>query len=218
MTKKAKKKSKKKTAKKTSKKKKTVDEKPTIGETVVECSFTHIIDIVRAVPNPMNPNTHPDKQVEKLAALIKYHGWRHPIVISNQTGFIVSGHCRLAAAQLLGLKQVPTDYQDYKDEAQEFSALIADNIIAEFAEIDGLKMAEMINHIDHTNAPLDMTALDQARIENYIVGPVDDPLDAGSQIPGEAYRVVCVCETEAQQQEVYEMLDKKGYKCHLQTL
>lgn len=111
----------------------------------VKCSFTKMADVNTLVPHPMNPNKHGERQIEMLAKIIKYQGFRNPIVVSKRSGFIVAGHGRLMAAQKLGLTEVPVDEQDFKDEAAEFSHLIADNKIAELAEhddnamIDGIK-------------------------------------------------------------------------------
>ena len=62
---------------------------------------------------------------------MKHQGWRHPITVSKQSGYIVAGHGRLAAAQSLGWAKAPVDMQDFENEADEFAHLIADNKIAE---------------------------------------------------------------------------------------
>ena len=36
--------------------------------------------------------------------------------------FVIRGHGRLAAAQLLGCENVPVDLQDYKNDAEEWAA------------------------------------------------------------------------------------------------
>ncbi|HHY48108.1 MAG TPA: ParB N-terminal domain-containing protein [Firmicutes bacterium] len=70
----------------------------------VYCSFDELADINTLVPNPRNPNRHPDRQIELLAKIIKAQGWRAPITVSNRSGFIVRGHGRLLAAQRLGVE------------------------------------------------------------------------------------------------------------------
>jgi DNA modification methylase len=85
--------------------------------------------------HPKNPNKHSREQIERLAELIKYQGWRLPIIVSNQSGYIVSGHGRLEAAKHLGLKEVPISYQDFTSE-QEYAFLVSDNAIASWAELD----------------------------------------------------------------------------------
>lgn len=78
----------------------------------IHCAYDELADITTLIPNPRNPNTHPEKQVQLLAKIIKNQGWRAPITVSNRSGFIVRGHGRLLAAQLLGVEQVPVDRQD----------------------------------------------------------------------------------------------------------
>ena len=95
-----------------------------------------MVDIEKLVGNPRNPNKHPQNQIELLAKIIKAQGWRNPIVVSKRSGFVVKGHGRLAAARLLGLELVPVDYQEYENEACEYADMVADNRIAELAELD----------------------------------------------------------------------------------
>lgn len=87
-------------------------------------------------PNPRNPNAHSAEQVRRLADIIQYQGWRHPIIVSNLSGLVVSGHCRLEAARLLKLDRVPVSRQDFESEDQEYAFLIADNAIASWSELD----------------------------------------------------------------------------------
>lgn len=86
--------------------------------------------------HPRNRNEHPAEQIERLAEIIKFQGWRHPIIVSNLSGYIVAGHGRLAAAQMLGLAKVPVHRQDFTDSDQEYAFLISDNAIASWAELD----------------------------------------------------------------------------------
>lgn len=87
-------------------------------------------------PHPKNPNRHSKEQIKRLSELISYQGWRLPIIVSKQTGFIISGHGRLEAAKLLKLKEVPVSFQDFVDEDQELAFLVSDNAIASWAELD----------------------------------------------------------------------------------
>lgn len=127
------------------------------GDITVYCSFTQFVDIEGVVPNPRSPNKHSADQVKLLAKLIKAHGWRAPITVSNRSGFVVRGHCRLLSARLLKLDQVPVDYQDYKSEAEEYADLIADNRVAEFAEIDDVALVDMLRDLDSFGYDLNLT-------------------------------------------------------------
>jgi hypothetical protein len=112
----------------------------------IKCAHTELADIDLLVPNPRNPNKHPDDQIKLLAKIMKHQGWRSPIVVSKRSGFIVKGHGRLAAAKLNAWTQAPVDRQDYATEADEFADMVADNKIAELAETDmQMVSAEALN-------------------------------------------------------------------------
>ena len=123
----------------------------------VFCAHDAIVDVVKLQPNPKNPNTHPDSQIQLLGRIIKQTGWRQPITVSTRSGFIVKGHGRLSAALLEGLKEVPVDYQDYASEAEEYADLVADNRIAELAEVDRVMLADIFADIDTGEIPMELT-------------------------------------------------------------
>ena len=95
-----------------------------------------LVDIDSIVGNPKNPNHHPQDQIERLAKLIKNTGFRSPLIISKRSGFLVVGHGRLDAAKKLGLKEVPVIYQDFENEAEEYSFVVADNAIGSWSALD----------------------------------------------------------------------------------
>lgn len=94
------------------------------------------LDIKNLKPHPKNRNKHPADQINRLAQILRYQGFRKPIVISNRSGFIVEGHGRVEAARANGWSKVPVCFQDFEDDAQEYAHLIADNAIASWAELD----------------------------------------------------------------------------------
>lgn len=102
----------------------------------VRCAHRKMVPIELLKPHPKNPNVHPERQILLLAGLIKYHGWRAPITVSNQSGYILRGHARYVAAKALGLAEVPVDYQDYVSDVDELADLYADNKIAELSSLD----------------------------------------------------------------------------------
>ena len=103
---------------------------------MIKCAYTDMVAIDELLPHPKNPNKHPPKQIALLAKLIKRVGMRQPITVSKLSGYIVRGHGRLAACKALKMAEVPVDFQDYADEAEEMADLTADNRIPEFAELD----------------------------------------------------------------------------------
>ncbi|WP_018409328.1 site-specific DNA-methyltransferase [Methylocystis rosea] len=58
-------------------------------------------------PNPRSARTHPKRKIKDLAKAIKAVGFIGVIVV-DESGMILAGHARHAAAKLLGMKTVPT--------------------------------------------------------------------------------------------------------------
>ena len=140
----------------------------------IECSFTSLEEIASLVPNPRNPNTHPPGQVRILAEAIRLRGWRLPIVVSKRSGFITKGHGRLLAAKALGVSHAPVDFQAYLSEAEEWADMIADNQIAELAEMDENELTRLVEELEQR---ADELALPEGMtIEQYLetLGPIPD--------------------------------------------
>ncbi len=120
----------------------------------VHCAHDRLAPVGDLKPHPKNPNRHPEQQLAMLAKIIQHQGWRAPIVISKRSGFVVSGHGRLEAAKLLGLESVPVNEQQFATEADELAHLVADNRIAELAEMDNRALQELIE--DNLRGKLDL--------------------------------------------------------------
>ena len=154
----------------------------------VYCAHDAIVDVVKLVPNPKNPNTHPDSQIQLLGRIIRQTGWRAPITVSTRSGFIVKGHGRLAAALAEGMKEVPVDYQGYASESEEYADLVADNRLAELAEIDNKLLADIFAEIDTEEIPIEMTGFTEDEVED-IVNALTDTLVEGETDPDEVPEV-----------------------------
>ncbi len=84
---------------------------------------------------------------------------------------IVRGHARYMAAVALKAKKVPVDYQDYDTEGEEWRDLLADNKIAELADRDDRKVAELLALIPEADRVL-------SGYPQHEVAPLVDSLDA----------------------------------------
>ena len=102
----------------------------------IHCTYDGLVKIKDLKSHPKNRNNHPKEQIERLAKILEYQGWRYPVKVSKQSGFVTSGHGRIEAAQLNGWKEVPVSFQDYDDDTQEYADLTADNSIASWSELD----------------------------------------------------------------------------------
>lgn len=150
--------------------------KATASGIPVFCAHDAIVPIEKVIPNPRNPNTHPAEQIKLLGRIIQAAGWRQPITVSNRSGFIVKGHGRLLAAKKAGLTEVPVDYQEYTNEAEEYADLIADNRLAELSEIDTELLADIFQDIDLSEIPAELTGYTESEI-NDLTAALADELD-----------------------------------------
>jgi len=147
----------------------------------VHCAFDKEVDLVDLVPHPRNPNKHDDRQIGLLAKIIRNQGWRNPIVVSDRSGFIVSGHGRKEAAHLLGVEKVPVDRQSFTNEAEEYAHLIADNRIAELAEPSKDELAELIKELEG-KIDLDLTGFDAPSLADLLDDKKGNDVDAEAKI------------------------------------
>lgn len=87
-------------------------------------------------PNPENPNEHSEEQINELIQSINFYGWKHPIIVSNQSGFIVVGEGRYLAAKKMGAAVVPVHFQDFESYDVEYGFMCADNGLGQQSKIN----------------------------------------------------------------------------------
>tara|TARA_R110000824_G_scaffold35418_1_gene111075 strand:+ start:106 stop:609 length:504 start_codon:yes stop_codon:yes gene_type:complete len=134
----------------------------------INCAHDAAHRVEELKPNPRNPNHHPPEQLKALAKIITHQGWRAPIVVSNQSGFIVNGHGRYEVALILGVETVPVNFQDFKTEADEWAHLIADNRLAELAEMNQSDLANLLIELDTGAMDLTLTGYDEKALARMV--------------------------------------------------
>lgn len=152
----------------------TAEARAQAGGIPVFCAFDKLVDPKDLIGNPRNPNTHPIDQIKLLAHIIQSQGWRAPITVSKQSGYVVRGHGRLAAALNFGAECVPVDYQNYANEAEEWADLIADNRLSELSEIDNAKIADLIADMDTGEVPVILTGYDEEEVSDILAALAGD--------------------------------------------
>lgn len=106
------------------------------------------IEILRLddlTPDPDNPRNNASA-IEPVAASIRNYGFLVPLVVDD-TGKILAGHTRYAAARMIGLQEVPCVRADHlsPELAREFS--IAENRSSDFAFFDLTMLSEMASEL-----------------------------------------------------------------------
>ena len=175
----------------------TAEPRAMAGNVPVFCAHDELLTLEKIIPNPLNPNQHGKEQIKLLAQIIKAQGWRAPITVSTRSGYIVAGHGRLQAAYAMGAEVAPVDYQNFSSEAEEYAALVADNRLAELAEINNTMLADILSEIDTGEFPMELTGYSEDDLEgilNAIAGEEDaEPNDQ-----------------DQEQEQPYEPISKMG--------
>lgn len=170
-----------------------------------------------------NPRNN-DGAVQAVADSIKEFGFKVPIVI-DRDNVIVAGHTRLKAARLLGLETVPCIVADDLTPEQVKAYRLADNKTGELAEWDFSALEKELSELGEMELDFDMSDFgfdeftsELAANEENEDGDVQD--GNGEDINTESnykyqeqYGVIVICESEQEQEQVYNDLLERGYNC-----
>lgn len=165
-----------------------------------------MLDIKDLVFYDRNPKNHNDKDINLIVKSIKRNGWGDPLLVCPETMEVLSGNGRLMAAQKLGMEQVPVVYAPKGlTEKQKADLVIASN-----------KLVEVSGYNEQLGALIEEFELG---IEDFGMTEKDSTpkMPKEQEIP-EGFEVVVECENELEQQQVFEQLTEKGYKCRVLTL
>jgi hypothetical protein len=169
----------------------------------IKCEHSTTIDPNELKPHPGNPNKHPKNQIRMLAKSIEAYGWRHPIVVSSRSGYIIAGHARREAALLLGCV-APIDEQQFDSDEAELAVLLADNIIPELATLD----QELLN--------AGKELLLAAEIELETIGLKELVKDDDDDDPDDYmadFKIMVTCLDEDHQLSLIERFEAEGLNC-----
>lgn len=173
----------------------------------IKANEIKLVDTASLIPNSKNPNYHSPEQLQMLSEIIKYQGFRSPIVVSNRSGFVVAGHGRLEAAKILGMLKVPVIYQDFENEAQEYAHVVADNAIAEWAQLNIEEIKIETLKLPEIQLPF-LGLKKSLNEETKIKENVDDV---------KQFIITVFCKNESEMQKLYVEFLEKGLECKLIT-
>lgn len=85
-----------------------VAKKENTSEKPIKIKIPHpkLISIDKLKPHPNNVKLHPEEQIKNLMQLMKWVGFKDPVVI-DKDGEVKAGHGRIEAAKRLGMKEIP---------------------------------------------------------------------------------------------------------------
>ncbi len=136
-------------------------------------------------PYDRNARTHTRKQILQIVASIEEFGWTNPVLVDG-SGRIIAGHGRVAAAEMLGIDEVPTIRLEDMTEAQKRAYVITDNRLAELAGWDKEMLAIELQALGEIELDFDIevTGFETAEIDLLIEG-LDAPgsIDEADRVP-----------------------------------
>jgi DNA modification methylase len=140
-------------------------------------------------PAPRNARTHSRKQLRQIAESIRAFGFTNPVLVDG-AGQVIAGHGRLAAAQSLGLSEVPTLCIDWLSPEQQRAYVLADNRLAEKAGWDRELLALELGELSDFEIDITLTGFEMREIE-LIIDADDAPAVEGEVPAIEAGPAVC---------------------------
>ncbi|ABK44556.1 ParB domain protein nuclease [Magnetococcus marinus MC-1] len=133
----------------------------------------------RLMPYAGNARTHSDEQVAKVAASMVEFGFTNPILVDGKDG-IIAGHCRLSAAQRIGLAQVPVVVLDHLSDAQRRAYILADNRLALDGGWDESILAAELARLQEDEFNLSLVGFTDEEMRDLLDGFADDMDGDGS--------------------------------------
>lgn len=162
-----------------------------------------------------NPRSITTKDFTRLKKQIQKLGVYVPLVI-NEDNIVLSGNMRLRAFQDLGYESVWVTVVKAQDEQTMLEYALSANDRAGI--YDEQALAELVSAVPDI-------ALDDYKVD--LGEPIDleellkrfSPEDEKpGQTLSETFQVIVECDGEAQQQTIYERLQKEGLRCRILTL
>ncbi len=132
------------------------------------------------VPYERNARTHSPDQVAQIAASMREFGFTNPLLVDGEN-HVIAGHGRLAAAQSLGLHDVPVIVVAGLTDAQRRALVLADNKLALNAGWDPDLLASELADLKADGYDVGMTGFSAGEILDLLggTGPEGaDPDDA----------------------------------------
>jgi hypothetical protein len=168
-------------------------------------------------PNPRNWRTHPDSQRDALRGVLAEIGYADALLVrelEDQSLELVDGHLR---AETTPDSMVPVLVLDVTEEEADKILLTLDPLAA-LAGTDQERLAHLLSTTKFTSPQLEQMLDDLARE----AASAENAFDAVAHRPEveipEAWQVVVECESEEEQQAVYDRMRGEGYRCRVLTL
>jgi ParB-like chromosome segregation protein Spo0J len=137
------------------------------------------VPIETVKPYERNARTHTKKQIRQIAKSIERFGFNNPVLVDDRRQ-IIAGHGRVAAAKLLGIKEVPTVKLAHLSDAEKRAYILADNRLAEKAGWDREILAIELQALVSLDFEVELTGFETAEVD-LILEEADEAAGAGGR-------------------------------------
>lgn len=162
------------------------------------------VPIEQVIPYVNNARKHGDTDTDAIVRSIEKFGFNDPIGVWKN--IIVEGHGRLIAAKRLGMETVPVIRLDHLTDEERKAYTLAHNKTAELSGWDFDVLASELQELsdfDMSEFGFDMGADSDG----------DGQEQESSFNYQEQYGVIVMCDSEQDQEEIYNNLTAEGYTC-----
>jgi len=182
------------------------------------------VPITQINPAPYNPRKAlkpGDDEYARLKRSIETFAYVDPLIWNKRTGNLVGGHQRLAVlTNEFGITEVDVSVVDLDDNAEKSLNVALNKIDGEWDD-DGL--AALLMDLQSADYDATLTGFDENEIDAMLAdldasaaaGSVDTPVDREVKSVRE---IIIQCETEAEQNELFTDLKKRGITCRMSVL
>ena len=137
-------------------------------------------DLLR--PSPRNARLHSRKKIRQLSQSIQALKVIAPILVDEDFE-ILAGHARWAAANLLGLREIPVVQVKHLSDAEKRAYRLADNRFSEKATWDNELLSIEIKDLIASEIEIELTGFDTADIDIILTSSDDDEADDDIPVP-----------------------------------
>lgn len=168
-----------------------------------------MMPLASLTPNARNPRVHSAQQIDQIASAIKEWGFTTAILV-DESHTILAGHGRYAAAQKLGLEQVPVMVAAGWSDAKKRAYVIADNKIALNSAWDDELLNIELESLKDEGFDVDLTGFEDFGNDEI------EPMDIGEPTnQAKEYSILIDCQNEKEQEKLFDELEKRGFDCKI---
>lgn len=165
--------------------------------------------------DPANARKHNDRNIDAIIASLRRFGQQKPIVI-DCNNVVRAGNGTLEAARRLQWESIDCIYTSLNG-ADAVAYAIADNRTAELAEWDEDMLAAQLNGLLSESEEIALAAgFTPEEIEAMLSTPEDENDQSQVELSSK-WEIIVTCNDEADQKNVFDMLESEGYKCRVLT-